>query len=210
MHKKIKLISKRNKVYRIVEDQGSYILKRFENHENYLREKEILSILKKAGVRVPTIIKAQDDYLHLEDLGQVNFLDWYEKEEKNKTLDLSMAYELLGWLKDFYSALFDFYGEQLILYDINFKNFILVDDKIYGIDFEQVQPGNIEEDAGRLTAFALTYDPSMTGWKKNFRNKFIDILSEKLNIEKEKIIGEEGKELKAIEKRRGRDLTRRL
>ena len=203
MHKEIKLRSKRNNVFRIVEDEGIYILKKFENHENYIREKEVLSILKKAGINVPSIIKAEENYLYLEDLGEVNFLDWYEEQEKNNALDISMVYELCSWFKDFYSAVFEFYKKQFILYDVNFKNFIICDNKVYGIDFEQVRPGHIEEDAGRLVAFGLTYNPSMTEWKMNFRNIFIDILSNELNIEKEKIISEENKELAAIKKRRG-------
>ena len=203
MHKEIKLRSKRNNVFRIVEDEGTYILKKFENHENYIREKEVLSILKKEGVNVPSIIKAEENYLYLEDLGEVNFLDWYEEQEKNNALDISMVYELCSLFKDFYSAVFEFYKKQFILYDVNFKNFIICDNKVYGIDFEQVKPGHIEEDAGRLSAFALTYNPSMTEWKMDFRNILINILSNELNIEKEKIISEENKELAAIKKRRG-------
>ena len=175
MHKEIKLRSKRNNVFRIVEDEGIYILKKFENHENYIREKEVLSILKKAGINVPSIIKAEENYLYLEDLGEVNFLEWYEEQEKNNALDISMVYNLCSWFKDFYSAVFEFYKKQFILYDVNFKNFIICDNKVYGIDFEQVRPGHIEEDAGRLVAFGLTYNPSMTEWKMNFRNIFIDI-----------------------------------
>ena len=204
MHKKIKLTSKRNYVFRIVDHEGTYILKKFENHEDYIREKEILGVLKKAGVKVPSIIKAGDNCLYLEDLGEVSFLDWYEEQEKNNTLDLSIVYGLLSWFKDFYPAVFQFYNEQIIRYDINFKNFIIFEGKIYGIDFEQVKPGHIEEDAGRLTAFGLTYDPPMTGWKNSFRNIFINILSEKFNIDKGRIIEEEKKELKSIEKRRGK------
>ena len=203
MHKEIKLKSKRNNVFRIVEDEGIYILKKFENHENYIREKEVLSILKKAGINVPSIIKAEENYLYLEDLGEVNFLEWYEEQEKNNALDISMVYNLCSWFKDFYSAVFEFYKKQFILYDVNFKNFIICDNKVYGIDFEQVKPGHIEEDAGRLSAFALTYNPSMTEWKMDFRNILINILSNELNIEKEKIISEENKELAAIKKRRG-------
>lgn len=203
MHKEIKLRSKRNNVFRIVEDEGTYILKEFENHENYIREKEVLSILKKAGINVPSIIKAEENYLYLEDLGEVNFLEWYEEQEKNNALDISMVYNLCSWFKDFYSAVFEFYKKQFILYDVNFKNFIICDNKVYGIDFEQVRPGHIEEDAGRLSAFALTYNPSMTEWKMDFRNILINILSNELNIEKEKIISEENKELAAIKKRRG-------
>jgi thiamine kinase-like enzyme len=118
-------------------------------------------------------------------------------------LDISIIYKLSSWIKSFYEAVFDCCNEQIVLYDVNFKNFIITDTKIYGIDFEQSQAGSIAEDAGKLSAFALTYNPSMTEWKIKFRNIFIDILSKELNIEKEKIITEEKKELKAIEKRRG-------
>ena len=46
-------------------------------------------------------------------------------------------------------------------------------------------------------------DSPMTGWKNNFRNIFIEILAEKLNVEKERIIEEE---LKDVYKRQ--DCTR--
>jgi Ser/Thr protein kinase RdoA (MazF antagonist) len=49
------LPSKRNNVFRIVEDEGTHILKKFENRENYIKEKEVLGVLKKAGVNVPSI-----------------------------------------------------------------------------------------------------------------------------------------------------------
>lgn len=202
MHKKIKLPSKRNKVYRIVEEDDTYILKKFENHGNYIREKEVLNLLNNSKVNVPSIIKAEGNSLYLEDLGEETFLDWYEKQEQQNTLDLGMIYELCNWFKEFYTAVLKLYQKQFVLYDVNFKNFIIVDKKIYGIDFEQVGSGHIKEDAGKLSAFGLTYNPSMTEWKINFRNILIDILSKELNIEKEKIIAEEKKELLAIKKRR--------
>lgn len=202
MHKEIKLISKRNSVLRIVEDNKKYILKKFVVRDNYIREKEILNILKNAGINVPSIIKAEGNSLYLEDLGGFTFLDWYEESEKQNNLDISIIHELCSWLKDFYKAVFEFYKKQTVLFDVNFKNFIMVDNKIYGIDFEQTQTGSIWEDAGKLSAYALTYAPYMTEWKLNFRNIFIDILSKELNIEKEIIIEEEKKELSAIEKRR--------
>lgn len=203
MHKKIKLISKRNNVMRVLEGDSTYILKKFESKENYIKESEILKILKNDGVNVPSIIKEEENSLYLEDLGEMTFLDWYEELERKNILDDSMIYKLCGWLKDFYEAILKHYDEQIILMDVNFKNFIIVGEKIYGIDFEQVRKGNIIEDAGKFSAYALTYDPVMTEWKINFRNIFIDILSKELNIEKERLIAEEKNELSAMEKRRG-------
>lgn len=202
MHKEIKLISKRNNVYRVDEGEGTYILKTFKLKEDFLREKELLSLLKSAGVNVPSIIKWEKNSLYLEDLGNETFLHWYEGLEKQDTLDLSVIYELSAWLKGFYIAAGEFYNEDIALHDVNFRNFIIVDNKIYGIDFEETKKGKVWEDAGKLLAYGLTYDPPMTEWKVNFRNKFIDILSKVLNIEKDKIREEEKKELKAIEKRR--------
>ena len=203
MHKKIELNSKRNKVMRIVKEDGTYIVKKFENKENYIREKEILNILKNAKVKVPSIIKLEQNSLYLEDLGGITFLDWYEESEKQNTLDISMIFKLSSWIKSFYEAVLEFYSEQIVLYDVNFKNFIISNEEIYGIDFEQTQAGSIAADLGKLTAFALTYDPAMTEWKINFRNIFIDILSKELSIKTEIIIAEEKKELSAIERRRG-------
>lgn len=206
MHKKIKLYSKRNDVFRIMDTEldgeKTYIEKRFKNKENYIREKEVLGILKNAHVNVPSIVKAQDNTLHLEDLQGSTFLYWYEKWEKENTIDLDMVYELCRWLKSFYKLVGEFYKEETVLYDVNFNNFILVDGNIYGIDFEQVQKGNISQDAGKLLAYGLTYNPAMTEWKINFRNIFIDILSKELNIDKEKINKEEKIELEAIKERR--------
>ncbi len=207
MHKKIKLQSKRNSVYRIVTDNGTYISKKFNSIEDYNKEKEILNILTGAGVRVPSIISSQNNSLYMKDLGDFTLLRWYEEQEKNNTLDEKLLYKLSFWLRDFYKAVYNHYNEEIILHDINFRNFIIFESEIYGIDFEQVRQGSICEDIGRFSAYALTYHPVMTRWKINFRNKFIDILSKELKIKKENIVAEENKELLAIEKRRGISLV---
>ncbi|NLJ58323.1 MAG: hypothetical protein GX339_05715 [Tissierellia bacterium] len=202
MHQKVKLISKRNQVYRVLRGGNTYILKKFNNIDSYKREEELLNLLKNAGVKVPSIIYKEENCLHIEDLGSFTLLDWYEDQEKSNTLTESMVYKLCYWLKDFYKAVYDYYNEELILQDVNFRNFLIFEDDIYGIDFEQVARGTFCQDIGRFSAYALTYDPVMTQWKINFRNKFINIMSKELNLDREKIISEEKKELLAIEKRR--------
>ncbi len=202
MHKKIKLLSKRNSVMRIMEEDNAYIVKCFKSKESFQKEKDLLHMLKNSGVNVPSIIKSEDNVLYLEDLGERTLLDWYEESEKRNILDETVIYELCSWLKAFYNATFDCCNEQIILYDVNFRNFIIRGSKIYGIDFEQSKEGYISEDAGKLSAYALTYDPAMTEWKINFRSILIDILSRELNIRKEIIIEEEKRELSAMEKRR--------
>lgn len=203
MYKEIKLISKRNKVFRAIENNNTYIIKEFTNKENLNKEKEILNLLKIYRVTAPEIIKAENNSLYLSDLGDNTFLQWYERAEKQNAFDVYMVNELCKWFKRFYMVLNNHFKEQKILNDVNFRNFLIYENTIYGIDFELVKTGCIEEDAGKLLAFALTYTPVMTEWKINFRNIFLDILSKELNINKEKVIEEEKKELLLIEKRRG-------
>lgn len=203
MHQEVKLISKRNDVYRIFDEDKTYISKMFASFDSFHKEKEILSIMKKEGANVPDIIKSSHNVLLMEDLGEETLLNWYENLEKQNSNEYDcILLKLCAWLKKFYSITFAHYNEQFILQDVNFRNFIIKNNEIYGIDFEQSCPGNIETDAGKLTAYALTYDPYMTKWKIDFRNKFIDVLSKELNLDKNLIYNEEKNEIKSIEKRR--------
>ena len=204
MYQEIKLISKRNEVFRIVEEGKSYILKRFTDQKDMKREIEILELLNNKGIKVPLILGMKENALFLEDLGTNTLLEWYETQEKKKLLSYGeMLRKLLEWIKQFYSVTSEYYEEQMILTDINFRNFILKDEEIYGIDFEQVQPGRIEVDAGKIVAFALTYEPVMTKWKWCFCNEFIEIFSTEFNMNKDFILKERDFELKEMEKRRG-------
>lgn len=203
MYKKIKLDSKINEVYRVIKDDNSYISKTFKSQENLKREVEILRLLKKDKCNVPDIIKVREDILLLEDLGDTTLLDWYEMMEKKDSKDYShMIYKLADWFNCFYSSTSNYYGVEFILWDINFRNFIIKEDEIYGVDFEKCMPGNISTDLGRLSAFALTYDPIMTDWKREFSKKLINAMVERLKIEKRLILQEQKREFGQIEKRR--------
>lgn len=203
MYQEIRLKSKKNRVSRIVEVNKSYIVKEFSDLENMGREIEFLKLLKERECNVPDIIKIEDNKLYMEDLGETTLLDWYEEAERidfRESLDI--IHELCSWLKDFYRISSECLGQQYIIFDVNFRNFILKDNKIYGIDFEEACKGEIEVDAGRLIAFALTYNPAFTNWKEEFAIILLNTLSNDLNIEKELIIREKDKELEQIRIRR--------
>lgn len=203
MYKEIKLTSKRNLVFRVFETNRTYIKKTFSNIENMKKEIEFLKILKDNKINVPNIINIESDTLILEDLGEVTLLDWYENLEKLNSHDYKYEMiKLARWMKDFYNLTNACFNKQFILSDVNFRNFIIKDNEVYGIDFEQVALGNLENDAGKLLSYALTYKPAMTNWKVNFCDEFINVLSLELKIDKELIIKEKEKELKNIYGRR--------
>lgn len=203
MYKKIVLISKRNKVYRIIENMDSYIIKIFADDQSMKNELRMLDILKKDGCLVPKVIKISDNSVHLEDLGDVTLLDWFEMEEKMNSIDyLEMINKLADWLQNFYAASFREFGINYVLRDVNFRNFILKNGNIYGIDFEQSAEGDIVEDLGKLAAFALMYSPEKTPWKLRFVDALTEIFSVRFSIKPEDILTEMNYEINRMEIRR--------
>lgn len=204
MKKKIRLNSKRNQVHRVIGDNDKYISKGFSDIESFKREVKVNNILKQEACKVPDILKKEEITVLYEDLGDITLLDWYEEEERKDSVNYSnMVYILANWMKEFYSATSKHYKDTYTINDINFRNFIVNNGEIYGIDFEQSKFGKIETDAGRLIAFALTYEPIMTEWKIVFSKILLNILIETLNIDKGLTIEERDRELREIEMRRG-------
>jgi tRNA A-37 threonylcarbamoyl transferase component Bud32 len=203
MYQKIKLQSKKNEVYRIIDNEGSYILKEFSNVDSMNKELELLQLLNKKGLSTPNIIKIEEMNLCLEDLGDITLLDYYESMERINSHDCEVTIrKLCKWMKTYYSITSIYFNDSYIISDVNFRNFIIKENDIYGIDFEDSRVGNIEIDAGKIAAYGLTYTPMMTKWKIDFTNKFIDIFSIELNINKESIVQECNKELEKIKIRR--------
>lgn len=203
MHQKIRLSSKRNQVSRIIEGDESYISKIFINDESLTKERELLTILDASGANVPKILKSYEQELFLEDLGDLTLLSWYEDFEKHNSYDYTyMLMKFVRWLNSFYIITYNHFNKYYILNDVNFKNFMISGNEVYGIDFEQSGDGNIKTDAGKIAAFALTYDPAFTEWKIRFHDDLIEVLSQELSINKDDILQEERKELEAIIERR--------
>lgn len=204
MYQKIALTSKKNKVYRIIEGNKSYILKTFTDSKRFQKELEILKILDEKKILVPRILETNENTLALEDLGEATLLSTYEELEKNGDHNYIYIVEsLLLWLQDFYKILEDYYGEKLILVDMNFRNFIVKDNKICRIDFEEVDCGKKESDIGKLLAFGLTYTPEFTSWKKTFAKDFTRVLKESGFYNMESVEMEKKMELERIRVRRG-------
>lgn len=207
MYKRVKLISKRNHVCRIVDDGGgSCIEKVFACGDSMLRETEILKLLKEKGVAVPKILAERNNCLILTDIGERTFLDIYEEAEADMRDCGRIAIGLAEWLADFYGAARLPDNGQLILNDINFRNFVVIgyDDvcTIAGVDFENVSPGFIEADIGRLAAYGLTYDPPMTEWKVCFVKCVVDSLCHRLDVDRNVVRLEAQKGMEEIERRR--------
>jgi len=203
MYKEVELYSKRNTVYRVYDGDTTYIKKEYTCNKNQIIEEEMLDFLMDKGVLVPKIMSKGNRYLLLEDLGETTLLDWFERaESENLNQYDEIVYNICDFLKSFYTNMKDKYGYQMSLYDMNFRNFILVNNKIYRVDFEETKKGSIEQDLGKLLAFSTMYDPPRTTWKLEFKEKLLKGILKEFSLREDELLEEEEKELQLIRKRR--------
>lgn len=205
---KVKLYSKRNSVYRIYNNSKTFIVKKFYDTNYMLIEAEILNILLHSKASVPKLISVSNDEVILEDLGDLTFLDWLKKEERNSSVTYhKMIIKFLSFLQKFYKTTNEYYGKQYIINDVNLRNFLVNNNKIYGIDFEQCKEGKIESDIGKIIAYIITYEPIATDWKFKFINDFIHIFLLNFNLNVVLLIKEIKLELYNIVERRNIDIN---
>ena len=181
--KKVEIHRKRNTVYRIYNNSKTYIVKKYSDINYMLNEAEILNILLNSKASVPKLISVSNDEVMLEDLGDLTLLNWLKKEEKNSSINYhKMIIKLLCFMQRFYKITNDYYGRQYIINDVNLSNFLIKNNKIYGIDFELCTEGRIESDIGRMIAYIVTCDPVASDWKFKFISDFIHIFLLNFNL----------------------------
>lgn len=207
--------SKKNNVYWIHTQQKSFqreqfVLKQYHCPQPGLeREAHLLQELKRRNAAVPLLLHSCEENIFIEFIEGpllLDFFSWQENVKKTGSIILEKPvyqaiYSLCRWFMDFYPAARDLYGKALIKGDVNFRNFI-IREKIYGVDFEDCREGRIEEDIGRLCAFALTYTPAFTPWKIAMTGEMFRILNRELGLDAELTKKEMQKELLAIAGRR--------
>lgn len=210
-----KFISRKNSVFLVKAggpgaEERYLVCKKYSCPERMPGEAEMLRLLKEKGVSVPQIYGTGRDYILMEYLEGTLLLDRYCRLESSDGPDCGspgepasrLLRDLCRWFKGFYQASREIAGRQLIMGDVNFRNFI-VREKIYGIDLEECREGEIEEDVGSLCAYALTYTPSFTLWKMALVREMLRLFAAELGLDQEFLKREVKKELLVLAGRRG-------
>jgi tRNA A-37 threonylcarbamoyl transferase component Bud32 len=205
--------SKKNRVWHIqaVRTDGrlqSLIVKEYQDRTGLEWEAKLLIKLKKEQIHVPTLLGRQKNALVMEYIHGKVLLDHFQLQERKSRHQAllsprisTLMDELVQWLSAFYRAGRQIAGETLLIKDIHLRNFILTH-QIYGIDFEDCQKGCLEEDAGKLCAYVLTYDPMDTPWKRQVVQILCDKLVKTLDLNKEGVQQSLDCELREMEIRR--------
>lgn len=193
--------SKKNNVYLVRTPSSRHVVKEYNVHDRETREEQMFKTLEEKNVSIPELIYSCDNYIIMEYIDGSTLLDEFCKAEKSHSNIDELAHGFAGWLRSFYNGTKDAYGCQAIVGDVNFRNFI-IKDRFYGIDFEDCRRGNIEEDAGRVCAFFICYEPAFTEWKKQMAGNLFKVLVRDLKLDPDYVKSEFKKELSMIEKRR--------
>jgi hypothetical protein len=207
--------SKRNQLYLLnfkdPEGYEKFMVYKLHSHRFRLaKETEMLFQLRESQVWVPSLAKVVGNGILMEYVSGptiLEYLEWQEKthfqsKEPQTEPAMQAIIQLVDWLKVFYQTTSVNTGKRVILGNINLRNFI-IRDNLYGVDFEDWREGRPEEDIGRICAFALTYSPSYTPWKKVLVNKMFDMLVNSLELERMEVVCCFFEELARINKRRG-------
>ncbi len=214
--KNIKIIkkykSRKNNVYLVYLSNKDRTIKAIYKKFNHLmsrnKEYKILKDLQQKRLNVPKIYFTDEDVIIKEYidgvtlLHMINTLENKQKKEFDLIRNRYILTKITSWMNEFYMAINQITGSDIIIEDINFRNFIMKDNIIYGVDFEDCHKGYRERDGGRFCAFLLTYKPAYTKWKISITKLLFKILLDKYKYNRKLLINEFNKELIEIEKRR--------
>jgi len=218
IYRREKLFSRKNVVYKIEIKSGSeiklYVLKKYKGKDWHLRIKNELhfyDLVGRSGLKVPHIFYKGENILVIEFISGSTLLDYILQKEDQELIPPETAYleniltPLAGSLEYIYNfnrMLKSATGKSYVLNDMNLRNFLIADRKIYRVDFEDCRSGCVEEDIGKFIAFFITYDPAFTPWKKTVAEYMKYFCTDNMAVSREKIDIEIGAELQRMKERR--------
>lgn len=136
------------------------------------REENILRLCRKKGLPVPEIVGKNKRTLFYEYIDGKNLKPLIKKYKYIK--------KLLEWIAAFHKS-FYWNHKTLLKGDIRFQNFILKNNKIYGLDFEESKIGLPEEDISDFIVSLLEEDKNNLQIMPKLLNIYFEKSGIKLN-----------------------------
>jgi len=125
----------------------STVKKYFHSKIAFEKERHILNLLAESGLTANSY-HIDDRYIELEYINGQTLSQLIDKDEHNL---LAVFDKLILWIREFNSI-----TKNIVLDDINLKNFLFCNGKIYGIDFEKWHYGNSAENYTSILATVKT------------------------------------------------------
>lgn len=225
----VRIPSKKNQIYLIKKALPYEIIKVFADQDSFERELYLYKMFSKKDIQYQIRSAQLIDFnptkktIRLTYLEGDTLLTALENAEKDEDLALAkqLIIELIGWLQSFDQLLQDnltgtdlnklgidqehLYSKQVIsLNDLNFRNFIIIDDQIFGLDFEQIELTNQITQYATLLAYMLLYNPIASNFKVQLLEEIIIMLASNQDINQDQLLTEIAEQLQIINERRTR------
>lgn len=201
-----KFKSKKNDVYLMEMQNKRFIKKVFADKHLYAKERDFyLNVKPSSECMLPKLLRYNDtcNELIIEYIAGKSVLNLVEEYEMQLDYDhaFSVLEKLILWLEQFNKL--DYVAQNsLCFYDVNFRNFIVSNGNICGIDFEDVQQGIFQQDIVKVIAMYLCYKPEFSEFKAKICNRISRFLIDKGWFDKDCLNKYILKEIETIKKRR--------
>lgn len=158
--------SRRNRIWVVETDVRPVVVKQFLSGRSGT-EFETLLLARQAGIDVPYPLYKEGDFVVME------YIPGETCEVMINHLFNSAAADAAGsWLANFHEQL-SFGGAPRIMGDAVLSNFIMSEDRLFGVDLEDCAKGDPMEDLGQLAASMLGSEPFFTPIKFDLCRRMI-------------------------------------
>lgn len=115
----------------------------------------------------------------------------------------ALAAALVDWLEQFYAAV-GHAQTGVIRGDVNGRNFLVAPGatRVWGVDFEELEQGRRERDAGRLLAFVERYDMEDRQLLETLSACLLQRFVGHMHLDEEAVLAERAAEFEAMKRRR--------
>ena len=160
------LPSFRNQVFLIKYNHKYSIIKKYRNEINMTTELLVLTYLKNQNISVPRIKNVTYSTI---------ILEYLDGETINSLVEKLVISDWIDALALWFSSLHNLKtnDKSLLKKDVNLKNFIYHQNKVYGLDFEEIAYGCYLEDLALVVYYILTNKPELTLEKKLMVKRFL-------------------------------------
>lgn len=179
------------------------IKKIFPNRESALKEWENSKIVNNYMDVYPKIIEINDNFMYRE------YMEGFDLDEVIKKYRCELGYDCIEYVSSIFFSVIDmmhhihnelknFYKKDYMIYDTEFNNFIITDEKIYCINLESVQPGNAVMDYAKLCAHVFYNNEQFEGFNKLLVESAIDYINNTILYSNDMVIDDVYRELEKL------------
>jgi hypothetical protein len=169
----------RNNIVTLTEE--GYVRKQFADKKECQRERKLYAQLSMLDF-LPKVMGKGDNYIDLAYLGEHTVQKILD--EKEAAGEIQGFLEVMYKLAELFKRLHAYRDYEFVYRDVNFRNFIEKDGKLYCVDLADIATGDLCQPLGETIAFLLTYDEAFTPFKFDCTNQLLDYYVKNFGYEK--------------------------